>query len=112
MAPTERPSHSAHKILENLDQKLLRHRVLIKRQIKIDLVGVIPELHTHGRVAVNVPRRPMLNRAHFQPEIVIFGDAVKIVDKVRLIDTTDVVQIVEKQVRAPPESSPIRRNSF
>ena len=45
-----------------------------------------------------VPVRPVPDGSDLQPQVVVFGHAVKVINHLRLVFPPDVVQVVEKQV--------------
>ena len=57
--------------------------------------GLIAKLDADRWVAVEVPLSPMFNCSRFQPKMMVFSYAMKVIKDLCLVCSTNVVQIVK-----------------
>ena len=85
------------KLVNTIGQEIFGQGVLLQRQIKVDLISVIAQLDPDWGVAMNVPLGAVSDRAYLQPQIAALGNAVEVVDDLRLIGPAYVVQVVQEE---------------
>src|SRR5215510_7051570 len=90
-----------HDLIENLKKKLSSYLVLLQCDVEINIVAVIAEFQADGRISVMIPAGSVSNCANFEPDGPTFCNAMEIVQYMRLISASEVVQVVQEHERIP-----------
>jgi len=84
-------------LTQDLCQETSSEAVLLEGEIEVDLVHIVADLCTNGRVSVNVPLCPVSDRPNFEPQAVPLGHPMKVIGYLRLVAPTNVIQVVEEE---------------
>ena len=68
-----------YELVKNLQQEFSGELVLLQSDVKVNIVAVITEFQTYGRVPMMIPICSMPNSSHFEPDRTTLHDSMKIV---------------------------------
>src|SRR5712691_9635820 len=83
--------------MEDLLQKGFRTERVLKRDVEIDVIGVLAGLELYW-LMLRRPPREVLNRSDLEPRIAVSYAAVKHVEQRRFVFTRDVVEVIQEDV--------------
>ena len=83
-----------YQLIDHLKEKPLSNFILLKCDVEVDVVAVVAQLETDGRISVVVPLSSVANCAHFQPHRPTFDNSMEVVKDVCLILAGYMVEIV------------------